>query len=249
MYRPVFSRLLHSHSCIGTGNVIIIPVIRQGSWTLHVRFMSSSGGSSGMSKTDLVLYILSLLMLCTGLAYAGVPLFKLFCKQFGFGGNPELSRGHDRSKVSTMKKVEDRELTVNFNADKDAAMRWNFKPQQSRVTVTPGETALAFYSAENPTDNAIIGISTYTVTPYTAAPYFNKIQCFCFEEQILNPHEKVDMPVFFYIDPEYDDDPELEFEDNITLSYTFFEAKDGFNLPLPGFLQPQLQPQTTKETA
>lgn len=220
---------------------IVIPLFKHGNRVIGVRFMSSQGPSGGTDKTDALLYVLSVLILSVGLAYAGVPFFKMFCRQFGLGGNPEISKGHDRSKVSTMSKVEDREITVRFNADTHAAMKWNFKPQQSKIKVKPGETALAFYTAENPTDKPIVGISTYTVTPYIAAPYFNKIQCFCFEEQILNPHEQVDMPVFFYIDPEYDEDPQLEFEDSITLSYTFFEAKEGMSLPLPGFIQPSSQ--------
>ncbi|NXT82692.1 COX11 protein, partial [Zapornia atra] len=101
--------------------------------------------------------------------------------------------------------------------------------------VVPGETALAFYKAKNPTDKPIIGISTYNVIPFEAGQYFNKIQCFCFEEQWLNPQEEVDMPVFFYIDPEFVEDPKMAKVDLITLSYTFFEAKEGQKLPLPGF--------------
>ncbi|XP_053392785.1 cytochrome c oxidase assembly protein COX11, mitochondrial-like [Mercenaria mercenaria] len=236
--RKVLIRTLFNQGCTQNGRVSILPLLRQGNRSVYMRYMSSGSGGQTMSKTDAVLYLLSLLMLCTGLAYSGVPLFKIFCRQFGFGGNPELSKGHDRSKVGTMETVEDREIIVTFNADRHAAMKWNFQPQQTKIKVKPGETALAFYGAENPTDKPIIGIATYTVTPYIAAPYFNKIQCFCFEEQILNPHEKVDMPVFFYIDPDYDEDPELEFENNITLSYTFFEAKEGMSLPLPGFLKP-----------
>ncbi|VDM73019.1 unnamed protein product [Strongylus vulgaris] len=99
--------------------------------------------------------------------------------------------------------------------------------------VHPGETALAFYTARNPTDRPIVGISSYNLTPFQAAYYFNKIQCFCFEEQILNPGEQVDLPVFFYIDPDYANDPALEYLDNILLSYTFFEAKSDLQLPSP----------------
>uniref|UniRef100_A0A8C3LXJ8 Cytochrome c oxidase assembly protein COX11, mitochondrial n=1 Tax=Chrysolophus pictus TaxID=9089 RepID=A0A8C3LXJ8_CHRPC len=103
------------------------------------------------------------------------------------------------------------------------------------LQVVPGETALAFYKAKNPTDKPIIGISTYNVVPFEAGQYFNKIQCFCFEEQWLNPQEEVDMPVFFYIDPEFAEDPKMAKVDSITLSYTFFEAKEGQHLPLPGY--------------
>jgi len=112
-------------------------------------------------------------------------------------------------------------------------MQWNFRPQQTEVTLYAGETALAFYTAKNPTPSPIDGISTYNVIPFEAGQYFNKIQCFCFEEQRLNPGEEVDMPVFFYIDPEFLEDPFLEEVDEIHLSYTFFESKPGLQLPTP----------------
>ncbi|MBN3273895.1 COX11 protein, partial [Polyodon spathula] len=105
----------------------------------------------------------------------------------------------------------------------------------SYAAVAPGKTALAFYKAKNPTDKPVIGISTYNVVPFEAGQYFNKMQCFCFAEQRLNPNEEVDMPVFFYIDPEFDEDPRIARVDTITLSYTFFEAKEGQKLPLPGY--------------
>lgn len=230
---------IHLNPCYNNSRCnVVLPVLRQGNNMVYVRFLSKGGDGKKILPADVFLYMLSVFILFIGLGYAGVPLFKIFCRQFGIGGDPSLSRGHDKSKVATMEKVEDREITVQFCANKQAAMRWNFQPQQARMKVKLGETALAFFRAENPTDKPIIGIATYTVTPYAAAPYFNKIQCFCFEEQILNPHEQVDMPVFFYIDPEFDDDFELEFEDSITLSYTFFEAKDGVSFPLPGFQQP-----------
>lgn len=90
-----------------------------------------------------------------------------------------------------MEAIKDRIIKVRFNADLAASMRWNFKPQQYEIKVAPGETALAFYTAKNPTDSPVIGISTYNVVPFEAGAYFNKIQCFCFEEQQLNPHEEV----------------------------------------------------------
>lgn len=142
-----------------------------------------------------------------------------------------------------MQTVKDRVISVKFNADLAASMRWNFKPQQYEIKVAPGETALAFYTAKNPTDQPVIGISTYNVIPFEAGQYFNKIQCFCFEEQMLNPHEEVDMPVFFFIDPEFAEDPKMEFVDEITLSYTFFEAKDGQKLlQIPSYAKPHGQP-------
>ena len=107
-------------------------------------------------------------------------------------------------------------------------MPWKFTPQQREVRVLPGETALAFYTATNKSDEDIIGVATYSVTPGQVAPYFSKIQCFCFEEQRLNAGETVDMPVFFFIDPEFADDPTMQKIDTITLSYTFFSM---FQIP------------------
>ena len=101
------------------------------------------------------------------------------------------------------------------------------------MKVNPGETALAFYRAENKTERAVDGISTYNVIPFEAGAYFNKIQCFCFEEQRLNPGEVVELPVFFYIDPEFTEDPKMEGVNEITLSYTFFESKEMPNLKIP----------------
>ena len=99
---------------------------------------------------------------------------------------------------------------------------WKFVPQQREVRVLPDETALAFYTATNKSDEDIIGVATYSVTPGQVAPYFSKIQCFCFEEQRLNAGETVDMPVFFYIDPEFLNDLNMKGIETITLSYTFF---------------------------
>ncbi|KAM0727081.1 Cytochrome c oxidase assembly protein COX11, mitochondrial [Formica fusca] len=172
-------------------------------------------------------------VLIVGLSYSAVPLYRMFCQSYSYGGT--ISAGHDTTKVSTMSPVNNRKIKIKFSADTAASMQWNFKPQQTEITVVPGETALAFYTATNPTNERVIGISTYNVLPFEVGQYFNKIQCFCFEEQMLNPHEQVDMPVFFYIDPEFTEDPKMEFVNEIVLSYTFFEAKPGFNLPIPSY--------------
>ncbi|XP_011251837.1 cytochrome c oxidase assembly protein COX11, mitochondrial [Camponotus floridanus] len=173
-------------------------------------------------------------ILAVGLSYSAVPLYRIFCQSYSYGGT--ISAGHDTSKVSTMSPI-NRKIKVKFSADTAASMQWNFKPQQTEITVVPGETALAFYTATNPTNKQVVGISTYNVIPFEVGQYFNKIQCFCFEEQMLNPHEQVDMPVFFYIDPEFDDDPKMEFVNEVILSYTFFEAKPGFKLPIPSYVK------------
>ena len=176
-------------------------------------------------------YVASVVVLMGGVGYAVVPLYKMFCQATGYNGTPKTKfRDKDMGEeLANMTKVEDRLLTVHFEAQVNRALekKWTFKPQQDSVQVVPGDTALAFFTAENLTDEPIIGISTYNVLPFTAGKHFNKIQCFCFEEQRLNPHEEVDMPVFFYIDPDFDEDPTMERTDELVLSYTFFESKSG----------------------
>jgi cytochrome c oxidase assembly protein subunit 11 len=182
-------------------------------------------------------YIVAAAVFMVGATYAGVPLYRMLCQTTGLGG--EVQKGHDSSKVVTMQPVRDRVIRIRFNADTASSMQWSFRPLQAEIKVLPGETALAFYKAKNPTDQPVVGISTYNVVPFEAAQYFNKIQCFCFEEQRLNPHEEVDLPVFFYIDPEFCDDPKLENITIVTLSYTFFEAKEGMTLPVFSYAQKQ----------
>ncbi|KAK6170075.1 hypothetical protein SNE40_018554 [Patella caerulea] len=201
---------------------------------IAVRCMSQNSSRSAKHNQSVIIYICAAGIFMLGMSYAGVPLYRMFCQATGLGG--KAVQGHDIDKVEKMTAVKDRILKIRFNADVASSMRWNFKPLQSEVKVLAGETALAFYTATNPSDKPVIGISTYNVVPFEAGQYFNKIQCFCFEEQRLNPHEKVDMPVFFYIDPEFVDDPKLEHVDTIILSYTFFEAKEGMKLPVPNFM-------------
>jgi cytochrome c oxidase assembly protein subunit 11 len=104
-------------------------------------------------------------------------------------------------------------------------MPWKFSPLQTAVNVKPGQTALAFYTASNFTDKDITGLATYNIIPARAALYFNKIQCFCFEEQRLGAGEQIEMPVFFFLDPDIETDPNLKNTKEIVLSYTFFKSK------------------------
>mmetsp|Transcript_1881 Transcript_1881/g.6711 ORF Transcript_1881/g.6711 Transcript_1881/m.6711 type:complete len:150 (+) Transcript_1881:554-1003(+) len=120
-----------------------------------------------------------------------------------------------------------RPVTIQFNADVADGMPWKFKPCQREVVITPGESTLAFYNATSSSKEAITGVSTYNVSPQKAGLYFSKIQCFCFEEQRLQPGESIDMPVFFYLDPDFADDPKMADVEHITLSYTFFRVEDG----------------------
>ena len=195
--------------------------------TSHRGFASSTRppmphGNDLRNKSALY-YLMSLGVAFVGFSFAAVPLYKVFCGVTGFGGTTQVAS--EEKDLSKMERLEDREIRIRFNADTSRGMRWKFRPKQKELYLVPGESVLAFYVAENPTDKPIIGISTYNVLPFEAGVYFNKIQCFCFEEQVLNPHETVDMPVFFYIDPEFAEDPAMQGVHEITLSYTFFEAK------------------------
>ncbi|KAL1920948.1 uncharacterized protein VTP21DRAFT_11583 [Calcarisporiella thermophila] len=170
------------------------------------------------------LYVGAGMILVLGLSYAAVPLYRMFCSATGYGGTPKT----DSNKFAAdrlIPKEDARRIKVTFVANTSRSMQWSFKPQQREVRVLPGETALAFYTARNESDKDIVGIATYNVTPFQAGQYFNKIQCFCFEEQKLAAGEEVDMPVFFFIDPEFAEDPSTRDYDTVTLSYTFFNAK------------------------
>lgn len=163
-----------------------------------------------------------------GICYAAVPLYRIFCNATGFAGTPKT--GHyliDPKKLDGS--VRGKEIKITFMSNTARSMPWKFIPQVKYLTVRPGQSALAFYHAYNPTDREIIGMSTYNIIPAKAAVYFNKIQCFCFEEQRLGPKEEVEMPVFFYIDPEFSTDPGMESVDEIVLSYTFFDTSKNKN--------------------
>jgi cytochrome c oxidase assembly protein subunit 11 len=165
----------------------------------------------------------------------------MICQQMGWGGQPisihSAGQYEEDDIASRLIPVTDsRRLRITFAGSTSDVLPWKFTPQQREVRVLPGETALAFYTATNLSkEEDIIGVATYSVTPGQVAPYFSKIQCFCFEEQRLNKGETVDMPVFFYIDPEFLRDPNMSKIDTITLNYTFFKAKydkDGHLSPV-----------------
>jgi cytochrome c oxidase assembly protein subunit 11 len=178
-------------------------------------------------------YILSGGVLMIGATYAAVPLFKIFCESQGIELNTEyrdMGIANLKEKLSSMANTSDRRIEIKFDACTSGDLLWKFVPTQDSLTVSPGETALAFFRAKNLTNRPIIGIATYTILPYDAGLYFNKIQCFCFEEQRLEPNEEVDMPVLFFLDDQFARDPKLEHVKQICLSYTFFESKGSDDL-------------------
>ncbi|KFY71023.1 hypothetical protein V499_08761 [Pseudogymnoascus sp. VKM F-103] len=182
-------------------------------------------------NTSTMFYTLSIILGTVALSYGSVPLYKMICATTGFGGQPIKSAAHntDDPSKSLRPVVGAKRIRVTFNGSVSDVLPWSFTPQQREVRVLPGETALAFYTATNKSSEDIIGVATYSVTPGQVAPHFSKIQCFCFEEQRLNAGETVDMPVFFYIDPEFVNDPNMKGIEQVTLSYTFFKARYGKN--------------------
>ncbi|WP_171125681.1 MULTISPECIES: cytochrome c oxidase assembly protein [unclassified Ruegeria] len=169
---------------------------------------------SGPQKT--VAQTVGVVILMGSLAWAAVPFYDWFCRVTGFGGTTGVAEAAPED-------ILDRTVTVRFDASKAKDMAWEFKPVEREMEVRIGETGLAFYEAYNPTDRPIAGQASYNVAPYSAGGYFQKIACFCFEEQVLEPGERVQMPVSFFVDPEMVEDLEAKYVHTITLSYTFYE--------------------------
>ncbi|RMD89287.1 MAG: cytochrome c oxidase assembly protein [Alphaproteobacteria bacterium] len=165
-----------------------------------------------------VLVLVGVLAFMGSASFMAVPFYNWFCRVTGYGGTPKVAEaGSDR--------VLDREITIKFDANTDPGLPWEFRPVTKSMKVKIGETGLAFFEAHNPTDEPIAGQAAYNVFPFTAGYYFNKVQCFCFTEQVLQPGETVQMPVSFYVDPEIVDDPEAKYVNSITLSYTFYRIE------------------------
>jgi cytochrome c oxidase assembly protein subunit 11 len=158
-----------------------------------------------------------------GLAYASVPLYRMFCQATGFGGTTQRA---ERAPVAAT----NREMTIRFDANTAASLPWSFHPDQLELTVKVGEQNLAFYKARNLSARTLKGSAVFNVTPDEAGAYFTKVDCFCFTEQRLGPGESVDMPVAFFVDPAIEQDPDLRTLTTITLSYTFYPADENARL-------------------
>jgi cytochrome c oxidase assembly protein subunit 11 len=153
-------------------------------------------------------------VLMIGAAYAAVPLYNMLCRLTGLDGTTQVSEGN-------FKGVIDRQMTVRFDSNVDSALNWQVKPAAAR-TEKIGTVETVNYVAHNASDKPITGMATFNVTPETTGLYFNKIECFCFTEQTLQPGETVEMPVTFFVDPDIAADTKLDSIRDITLSYTFY---------------------------
>jgi len=154
-----------------------------------------------------------------GLAFAAVPLYRLFCAATGYGGTPQI--GPAASPGAT-----GRVITVRFNADTNPGLPWVFKPAQEKIQLPLGAEEMAFYTARNQAGTPVTGTAVYNVTPKKVGKYFHKTACFCFNEQTLAPHQQAEFPLSFWVDPQLADDPNTADVTTITLSYTFFRSLD-----------------------
>ncbi|GLS88903.1 cytochrome c oxidase assembly protein CtaG [Cypionkella aquatica] len=162
-------------------------------------------------------YLAGVAALMLSLSFAAVPFYDWFCRVTGYAGTTSVA-------TAGADEILDRTLKIRFDASLEAGMPWTFRPMVPSMELRIGETGLAFYEAYNPTDKPVGGQASYNVTPDQSGGYFTKIECFCFTEQILQPGERVQMPVTFYVDPSIVDDPEASKIKEITLSYTFHVA-------------------------
>ncbi len=175
-----------------------------------------------MAKTDntrrTALTLVGVVVTMGALAWASVPFYDWFCRVTGFGGVTGVAAaGSDE--------ILDQTIKVRFDGSLSRDMPWEFKPEVREMELRIGETGLAFFEAYNPTDRPVAGQASYNVTPYEAGGFFEKIECFCFTEQVLQPGERVDMPVTFFVDPAIVKDRDAKYTKVITLSYTFYEIE------------------------
>ena len=178
------------------------------------------------SRTALYALLGALFML--GMGYAAVPLYDLFCRVTGFGGTTQRASESDANiAAQAALSAGAKAISVRFDASTARDVPWTFQPVQSTDTVQIGQRDMAFYTARNNSNVPITGTATFNVEPEQTGRYFNKIQCFCFTEQVLKPGQEVRMPVLYYVDPKALDDPNMDDVEQITLSYTFHRALES----------------------
>ncbi len=167
-------------------------------------------------KKKTIFYLVFLVLFMTSASFLSVPFYNWFCKVTGYGGATNVAQ-----KESDI--ISDKVISVRFDASLEKGLEWEVKPVQRNMTLNLGETGLAFYEAYNPTDKPIAAQASFNVVPFSVGNFFNKIECFCFTEQILQPGEKIKMPVSFYVDPDLINNLESKNVTSVTLSYTFYK--------------------------
>lgn len=170
----------------------------------------------------------SMALAMLGLGFASVPLYRLFCQVTGFEGTTQRI---DEARAAEFKDTGE-QMSIRFDANVERGMPWAFKPEQILQQVSLGGRKMAIYTSRNDSDKPVTGRATFNVEPEAAGKYFNKVQCFCFTEQTLQPHQEVRMPVVFFVDPKIKDDPDAKDIEQITLSYTFHPVANPEAKPL-----------------
>ncbi len=191
--------------------------------------VQSAPSPRGLVRTALVGALIAAGMV--GLAYASVPLYRIFCQVTGFGGTTQKA---DAAAVPTAEQVAalgGRTIRVRFDGNVRGGLPWRFGPADGPVEVRIGEQNIAFYRAASLAGGPTTGTATFNVSPASAGRYFNKIQCFCFNEQTLEPGQSVEMPVVWFVDPAILDDPDARHISEITLSYSFFPVASPTRAP------------------
>lgn len=181
-------------------------------------------------RTGLLTALLAVAMI--GLAYASVPLYRMFCQVTGFGGTTGRAEAAALPDSAALQALGGRTIKVRFDSNTAPGMAWRFAPRDRETEIKIGEKRLAFFTATNPAAGPTTGRATFNVSPDVAGQYFRKIECFCFTEQTLTAGETVEMPVTYFIDPAILDDPDARKIDEITLSYTFFPVDNPAAKPV-----------------
>lgn len=185
----------------------------------HAGAHATGGQTLQASHRRVATILVGVVAVMLGMAYASVPLYRIFCQVTGYGGTPQIA-------AAVSHQVVDKKIVVRFDANTSRGLPWEFGPRQHTIEVQLGENVVAHYSATNTSAAMTKGTASFNVTPDSAGAYFNKVQCFCFTEQTLKPGETADMPVMFFVDPAIMDDPDARKLSEITLSYTFYPIEE-----------------------
>ncbi|MGB5778569.1 cytochrome c oxidase assembly protein [Allopontixanthobacter sediminis] len=187
--------------------------------------MNSSAINNKNNRVGLIAFLGALAML--GMGYAAVPLYQLFCQVTGFGGTTQRASAEEASLAErAAASAGGKQISIRFDGNIASDVPWTFKPELATDTIRIGVRDIAFYTARNNSNVPITGTATFNVEPEQTGKYFNKIQCFCFTEQTLQPGEEVRMPVLYFVDPAILADENAKDVEQITLSYTFHKAID-----------------------
>ena len=181
-----------------------------------------SGVTLDRAKRRTALWAAAFAIAMVGLAYASVPLYRLFCSMTGFAGTTQRAEAAALPGAAQLRALGGRTIKIRFDGNTAPGMAWRFAPVSTHTSIKIGERALAFFRATNLATAETTGRALFNVSPDTAGKYFKKIACFCFDNQTLKAGESVDMPVTYFVDPAILDDPDARKIDEITLSYTFF---------------------------